>query len=83
MSDTWMWIIGLIRPRRQATNGVLKQEWSQQGALSSCAVKCDASNNPPSETLLGKVNIEVTAVSVDPAEFIIVQIQQASGASTS
>jgi len=42
-------------------------------------VKCDASNNPPSSIDQGVVNILVGFAPVNPAEFILIQIQQIAG----
>jgi uncharacterized protein len=42
-------------------------------------VNCDASNNPPSSIDQGVVNILVGFAPVNPAEFIVIQIQQMAG----
>jgi phage tail sheath protein FI len=39
-------------------------------------VKCDAENNPPSSVALGVVNILAGFAPLDPAEFVVIQIQQ-------
>ena len=44
-------------------------------------VKCDASNNPPSSIDQGVVNVLVGFAPVNPAEFILIQIQQMAGQS--
>jgi uncharacterized protein len=62
----------------------------RQGAFGSdpaedvFTVRCDASNNPPSEVNLGRFNIEVYFYPVKPAETIVIVVgQQESGATAS
>ena len=67
--------------------GVFMQTLFVQGAFQGTTpaqayfVKCDASNNPPSSIDQGVVNILVGFASVNPAEFILIQIQQLAGQS--
>ncbi|WP_213956935.1 phage tail sheath subtilisin-like domain-containing protein [Variovorax sp. dw_954] len=42
-------------------------------------VKCDGENNPASSVALGVVNILVGFAPLDPAEFVVIQIQQIAG----
>lgn len=50
----------------------------RQGAFYSYFVKCDASTNPPDQIQLGLVNIVLGIAPVAPAEFIVIEIQQAA-----
>jgi phage tail sheath protein FI len=52
-----------------------------QGTTPSQAyfVKCDAENNPQSSINLGIVNILVGFAPLNPAEFVVIQIQQIAG----
>ncbi|MFZ9615383.1 MAG: phage tail sheath family protein [Fluviibacter sp.] len=65
----------------------LKNYWSQgglKGASPSEAffVRCDSSNNTPSEIAQGKVNIEIGLALEYPAEFVIINIGQLSSTAT-
>jgi uncharacterized protein len=59
----------------------------RQGAFAGASprdayfVKCDASTNPASSTSLGVLNVIVGFAPVDPAEFVIITIQQMTGQS--
>jgi uncharacterized protein len=59
----------------------------RQGAFAGASpresyfVKCDASTNPPSSVSLGVLNVVVGFAPVDPAEFVIITIQQMAGQS--
>jgi hypothetical protein len=59
----------------------------RQGAFAGASprdayfVKCDASTNPQSSTSLGVLNVVVGFAPVDPAEFVIITIQQMTGQS--
>lgn len=46
-------------------------------------VKCDKENNPPDSVDLGIVNILVAFAPLEPAEFVVIQIQQLAGQSQS
>lgn len=58
------------------------QQLYRQGAFSGATadqaylVQCDANNNPPSQVALGIVTILVGFAPLDPAEFVLIQIQQ-------
>jgi len=62
--------------------GTFMQGLFLQGAFAGSSpqqayfVKCDADNNPASSVALGVVNILVGFAPLDPAEFVVIQIQQ-------
>lgn len=49
---------------------------AQQGAFYDYKVVCDATTTTPTDIELGKVNMLVQIAPVDPAEFVVIQIQQ-------
>jgi phage tail sheath protein FI len=51
----------------------------RQGAFYSFFVKCDATTTTPADILQGMVNIEVGLAPLEPAEFVVIRIQQAAG----
>lgn len=52
---------------------------ARQGAFYNYAVKCDATTTTPDDIELGIVNLLVQIAPVDPAEFVVIQIQQVAG----
>lgn len=69
--------------------GAFMQGLFQQGAFAGSTpqqayfVKCDAENNPDSSVALGVVNILVGFAPVYPAEFVVIQIEQIAGQTSS
>jgi hypothetical protein len=52
---------------------------ARQGAFYDYAVKCDSTTTTPDDIGLGIVNLLVQIAPVDPAEFVVIQIQQVTG----
>ena len=69
--------------------GAFMQDLFQKGAFAGTTpqqayfVKCDAENNPDSSVALGIVNILVGFAPLYPAEFVVIQIQQIAGQTSS
>jgi uncharacterized protein len=51
----------------------------REGAFYSYFVKCDSSTTTPDDIAMGIVNIIVGIAPVEPAEFVVIQIQQTAG----
>ncbi len=73
----------MFEPNNEALWSSLRLEVStflaglaQEGALYNYTVQCDAKNNPADQIEAGKVTVTVGIAPVDPAEFVILQIQQ-------
>jgi len=72
---------------RTSLGNFLRDYWSQgglRGATPAQAfyVRCDSSNNSPSQILSGRVNIEVGVAVEYPAEFIVISIGQITGSAS-
>ncbi|HEY0044650.1 MAG TPA: phage tail sheath C-terminal domain-containing protein [Allosphingosinicella sp.] len=63
--------------------GSFLADLSRQGAFYNYAVKCDSSTTTPDDIANGIVNILVQIAPVDPAEFVVIQIQQIAGGTPS
>jgi uncharacterized protein len=63
--------------------GSFLADLSRQGAFYDYKVKCDASTTTPEDIENGIVNILVMIAPVDPAEFVVIQIQQMAGGTPS
>jgi hypothetical protein len=63
--------------------GSFLADLSRQGAFYNYAVKCDATTTTPDDIENGIVNILVQIAPVDPAEFVVIQIQQIAGGTPS
>lgn len=56
--------------------GTFLANLARQGAVYNYNVICDATNNTPADIALGIVNITVQFAPVEPAEFVVITIQQ-------
>jgi phage tail sheath protein FI len=59
----------------------LQGAFAGQKASDAYRVKCDKENNPPESVDQGIVNILVAFAPLEPAEFVVIQIQQLAGQS--
>jgi phage tail sheath protein FI len=72
---------------RNTLGTFLREYWSQGGLRGSTPdeafyVRCDASNNTPTDILNGRVNIEIGVAVEYPAEFIVISIGQITGSAS-
>jgi hypothetical protein len=72
---------------RTAIGNFLRNYWSQGGLRGASPeqayyVRCDATNNTPTDILNGRVNIEVGVAVEYPAEFVVISIGQITGSAS-